>query len=85
MNGDNVICDMLGAEYIQKEIKKFISNKNIKTKIYRIQANNSIMCEYFCIGFINFMLNNKSLLDYTNIIFPKEYEQYDKIILKYFQ
>ena len=36
------------------------------TNIYRIQAYDSIMCGYFCIGFIDFMLKSKSLLDYTN-------------------
>ena len=35
------------------------------TNIYRIQAYDSTMCGYFCIGFIDFMLNGKSLLDYT--------------------
>ena len=25
------------------------------------------MCGYFCIGFIDFMLKFKSLLDYTNL------------------
>ena len=39
------------------------------------------MCEYFCIGFIDF----KSLLEYTNLFSPNDYEKDDKIILKYFQ
>ena len=30
------------------------------------------------------MLRQKSLLDYTNLFSQKEYEKYDKIILKYF-
>ena len=34
----------LGVEYIPKEIKKFIANKNIITNIYRIQVCDSIMC-----------------------------------------
>ena len=45
-----------------------------------MQAINSIMCEYFCNGFINFMLKIKSFFDYNN-----EYEKNDKMILKYFQ
>ena len=76
--------DSFGVEYIPKEIKKFIGNKNI-TNIYRIQAYDSIMCGYFCIGFINFILKGKSLLDYTNLFSPDDYEKNDKIILKYFQ
>ena len=43
------------------------------------------MCGYFCIGFIDFMLTRKRLLDYTNIFFPIDYEMNDKIILTYFQ
>ena len=43
------------------------------------------MCEYFWIGCIDFMPKDKSLLDYTNLFSPKEYEKNDKIILKYFQ
>ena len=43
------------------------------------------MCGYFYIGFIDFMLKYKSLLDYPNLFFPSEYENNDKIILKYFQ
>ena len=43
------------------------------------------MCGYFCIGFIDFMLKGKSLLVYTNLFPPNDYEKDDKTILKYFQ
>ena len=43
------------------------------------------MYEYFCIGFIDFMLKGKSLLEYTNLFSPNENEKNGKIILKYFQ
>ena len=43
------------------------------------------MCGYFCIAFIDLMLEDKSLLDYTNLFSPNDYEKKDKIILKYFQ
>ena len=52
--------DRFGVEHIPKEIIKFIGSKNIITNIYRIQAYDSIMCGYFCIGFINFMFNGNS-------------------------
>ena len=42
------------------------------------------MREYFCIGFIDFMLKGKSLLDYTNLFSPSKYEKNNKIKLKYF-
>ena len=72
---DESYFDSFGVEYIPKEIKKFKGNKNILTNIYRIQAYDSIMCGCFSIGFINFMLKGKSFLDYTNLIFPNEYEK----------
>ena len=50
-NNDVTYFDSLGVEHIPKEIKKSISNKKIKTNIFRIQAYDSIMCEYFCIEF----------------------------------
>ena len=85
VNGENLICfDSFGFEHIPKEIIKFIAHKNITTNIYRLEAYNSIMCRYFCIGFIDITLKGKSLLDYTKLIFHIEYEKNDKIILKYF-
>ena len=85
MNAENLTYfDSFGVEYIPKEIKKSIGNKNIITNIYRIQANNSIMCGYFCIVFIDFMLKRNSLLNYTNLFSPTDYEKNDKIILNIF-
>ena len=55
------------------------------TKVCRIQANDSIMSGYFCIGFIDFMLKPKRLLEYTNSFSSKEYEKNDRIILKCFE
>ena len=53
------------------------SYKNYKN-IYRIQAYDSIMCRYFCIGFIDFMLKGKGLLHYTNLLSPDDYEKNDE-------
>ena len=76
--------DSFGVEHIPKEIMKFINRKKIITNIYRIQAYDSIMCGYFCIGFINFMFNGKSLTDYTNLFAPNDFNKNDDIILNYF-
>ena len=43
------------------------------------------MCKYFCIEFVDFILKGKSLLEYTNLFSPNEYEKNDTIILKYYQ
>ena len=74
-----------GVENVPKELAKLIGNINIITNIYGIQGYHSIMCGYFCIGFIDFMLKGNNLRDYTNLYFPHEFEKNDKIILKYFQ
>ena len=60
-----VYFDSFGVEHVPEEIKEFIGNKNIKANIFRVQANNSVMCEYFCIGFIYFMFAGKKLTDFT--------------------
>ena len=86
MNGDNIVnFDRFGVDHILKEIKQFIGNKNIIANIYRIQIYVSIICEYFCIGFIDFLLKSKSLLNYTNLVSPNDYEKNDKIKLNYVQ
>ena len=59
--------DSFGVDHILKEIKKFIGNKNIIANIFRIQACDSVMCGYFCIGFIDFMFRGNSLTDFTNL------------------
>ena len=83
VNANNIVYfDSFGVEYIPKEIKKFIGNKNIITNIYRIQAYESIVCGYFHIGFIDFMLKGRNLPDYTNLFSPNDYEKIDKTIIK---
>ena len=71
-NNNATYFDSFGIEHIPKEIKALIKNKNIKTNIFRIQAYDSIMCRYFCIGFIDFMLSGKKLTDYTNLFSPHD-------------
>ena len=53
--------------------------------IYRILAYDSIMCEYFCIVFIDFIFKGKRLLEYMILFPPDQYKKNNKIILKYFQ
>ena len=55
-----VYFDSFGVEHVPEEIKEFIGNKNTKANIFRVQANDSVMCGYFCIGFIDFMLAGKN-------------------------
>ena len=84
-NNDITYFDNFGVEHIPKKIKAFIKNRNIKTNIFRIQAcADSIMCGYFCIGFINFMFKGKSLTEYTNLFSPNDFKKNDDTILNYF-
>ena len=78
-----VYFDSFGVEHIPKEIKEFIGNRNIKANIFRVQANDSVMCGYFCIGFIDFMLAVKTLIDYTNFFSPYDFNKNDCIILNH--
>ena len=80
-----VYFDSLGVEHIPEEIKEFIGNKNIKANIYRVQAKDSVMCGYFCTGFIDFMLARKTLIDYTALFSPHDFDENDQIILSYFK
>ena len=77
---ESVYFDSFGVEHVREEIKEFIGNKSIKANISRIRSNNSIMCGYFGIGFIDFMLASKKLTDFTSLLSP-----YDSIILSHFK
>ena len=74
-NNDVTYFDSFGVEYIPQEIKAFIGNKNIRRNIFRIQAYDSIMCGYFCIGFIDFMLAGKTLTDFKNLFSPNNFKK----------
>ena len=90
INLDEYENDSFGIEYIPKEINKFINNymtkssslKSIKSDIFRIY---SIMCGYFSIEFINYMLKGKTLLDYTNLFLPNDFKKKDRAIKRIFK
>ena len=68
-NNNVTYFDSFGVEHIPKEIKTFINNKNIKKYILRIQTYDSLMCGYFCVGFIDFIVAGKTLTEFTNYFF----------------
>ena len=70
-----LLLTVFGIEHILKEIKAFIKNKNIKANIFRIQAYVLIICGYFCIGFINFMLAGKTFPKFTNLSSPNNFKK----------
>ena len=85
MRNEVIYFVSFGVEHIPEEIKKFIGSKNIKANIFRAQADNSVMCGYFCIGFIDFILADKTLADYTNLFSPYDFDKIDQIIFSYFK
>ena len=82
-NNEITYFDSFGVEHVPKEIKRFI--ELIKTNIFRMQADNSIMCGYFCIRFIDFMFIGKSLIDFTSLFSLYDFKKNDDIILSYFK
>ena len=71
LNNDLTYFKSFGIEHIPKEMKRFIGNtKNMQASIFRIQTYGSIMCGYFSIGFIDFMLNGKSITEFTSLLSP---------------
>ena len=55
----------------------------IKTKanVFRKQAYYSVTCGYFCIWFIDFILKDKSLSEFTNQFSPDNFTQNGVVIL----
>ena len=80
-----VYLDSFGFEHILEEIKEFIGNRTIKANIFLVQANNSLMCGQFCIGFIDFMLAGKKLTNFTTLFSSYDFDKNDSIILRYFK
>ena len=84
-NNDITYFDSFGVEHIPEEIKKFINGSlSITISIFKIEAYDSIMCGYFFIRFIDFMLARKTLTDFTNLFSPDDFKRNDGVILKYF-
>ena len=75
LDNDVIYFDSFGVQHIPKKIKAFISNKNIKINIFRIQTYDSIMCGSFCIGFIDFMLPGNTLTGFKNLFSPNNFKK----------
>ena len=80
MNNIATYFDSFGVEHIPKEIERFIKESIVVANIFRIQAYDSIMCGYVCIGFIDFMLADKTLTNFTDLFSPNDFKKNDDII-----
>ena len=73
-----------GIEYIPQEILNKTKDKSITHNIFKIQYDDSIMCGYYCIAFIEYMIAGKKLLDSTYLFSLNNYKKNNKIIKKSF-
>ena len=80
-----VYFDSFGVEHVPEDIKEFIGNEKIKANFLRVQESDSVMCGYFCVGFIDFRFAGKELTDYTSLFSPHDFKKNDDIILSYFK
>ena len=64
-----------GIEYVPQEVTNKIKDKSITYNIFRIQSDVSIMCGFYCIAFIEYMIADKTLLNYTSSFSPNYYNK----------
>ena len=84
LNNNVTYFDIFDVENIPKEVKIFIDKSIVVANIFRMQAYDSVMWRYFCIGFIDFILKGKTLTDFTNLFSLNSFDKNDDVILKYF-
>ena len=80
-----VYFDSFSVEHVPDDIKEFIGNKNTIANIFRVQANNPVLCGYFSIELIDFMLADKKLTDFTKMFSPDDFKKNEDIIPSYFK
>ena len=51
--------------------------------LFRIQAYDSVICGYVCIGFVDFVFKGDILTDFTKLFSSDSFKDNYKIILKY--
>ena len=79
-----IYFDSFGVEHLPEELKKVLSSKNVELNLYRIQDFDSIMCGYFCLGFLDYMFAGKTLMNYTSLFSPNDFKKNDDIIASLF-
>ena len=67
--------DPFDIEYIPQEVLSKIKDKSITHNIFRIQDDDSIMCRFYLITFIEYMLAGKTWLEYINLFSPNDYKK----------
>ena len=75
----------LRAKALEFVVSNAVGKKEIKANIFRLQTYDSIMCGYFCIEFINYMFDGKSLIDFTSLFLSHDFKKNDQIIIRIFK
>ena len=70
-----VYFDSIKIEYISPNALNKIKDKSISHNIIKIQSGDSIICRFYCIAFIEYMIAGKTLLYYTNLFPPNDYQE----------
>ena len=76
--------DSFGVEHMPREVVRFLRNKDIQANIFRVQPADSVLCGYYCIKFLDFMFDGKTLTDFTNMFSPTNFKANDKKVLTLF-
>ena len=85
LNNNFSYFDNFGVGHIPWEVKKFIDKSTIVVNCSRIQAFGSIICLYFCIRLIEFVLKGTNLTDFIDLFSSSTFNKNDDINLDYFR
>ena len=77
--------DPFGNEYIPQEVLIKVKDKSITHNIFGVQNDDSIICGFYRIAFIDYVIAGKNLLDYTNLYCGSDFKKSYNVIYKYFK
>ena len=67
---------LLELKYIiSQEVLNKIKYKSIIHYIFKVQDNDSVVYEFYCIAFIEYMIAGKTFLHYTNLLSQNDYRK----------
>ena len=71
--GCSKAADLFGTELTPEEVLDKTKDKSIKHNMLRTQSDDYIMCGFYCIAFVEYMISGKTLSGYTISFSPKDY------------
>ena len=76
--------DSFGIEHLPDELVRFLRGKDLDVNIFRVQSKQLVLCGYFCIKFLEHMFDGKTLIEYTRLFSPNDFEANDRVVLSLF-